>query len=1573
MVERIRSKDWSINVLGPRENWSFSLRSTLSILLGSRYPMFVWWGPELINLYNDAYMPFLGNRHPNALGESAPTIWSEIWDVVGPQAELVLNTGQATWNERQLLVMQRYGFIEETYFSYAYSPVRHDDGSIAGVFGACTDETERVLGDRRLRTLREIGASTKGSRNVQEACDAAIASLKNNFDLPFAAIYFASESPDKIQKICSGELKSVRLNLPDQIDIEAEINETDPFTPLVRVFRSGKREVLNDLPARIGELHAGPWPEMITTAIVLPLSQAVRKEPAGVFLAALSPRLQLNEQYESFVNLVATQVSTGIADAQAAEAERKRVEALAELDAAKTTFFSNVSHEFRTPLTLMLGPLEDMVVHGRQPQFDELELIHRNGLRLLKLVNSLLDFSRIEAGRMKVNFVPTDLGSFTADLAGVFRSTIESAGLRLIIDCPKLSRPIFVDREMWEEIVLNLISNAFKFTFHGDVEVKLIESDHFAKLIVKDTGIGILEKELPRIFERFHRVENAKGRSFEGSGIGLAMVHELVKMHGGTVAVESEPGKGTTFTVSIPFENELVPATLTQVQSETPSNEIMKRSYVEEALRWLPDDETNQEKGFTTSATEKMQYVLIADDNADMRNYLVRLLGTRYEVQAVGDGDAALKSIRERLPDLLIADVMMPGITGVELVQKLRSDLETELLSIILLSARAGEDSRIEGLQTGADDYIVKPFSARELLARVEVRLEIAKVRSKSDEINRRSMKQLALVTDSASIYLAHCDRQGRYKFVNKPYAERFGLKPEEIIGKHISEVLGNDVYGAIRSKIDEVLSGKPVQFQLELPYEQIGNRFIHCSYAPEFGESGEVVGLVAAITDITEGRRHEMNQIFLLKLSEKIREATNANELFQTVPELTSNYLKVSRCFFNEIDLEKGIATIEYDYHSPELSSLKGTVLLSSYSPVTKVSIMIGKTIVISDTQNDPRTAEQYETAYGPDNVGAYVAIPLMRNNKWVSTFWVSVETPRTWNENEITLLETAAEKTWLAVEKLRSESKLRDQEAERERLLIQEQTLRIELENSSRLKDQFLATVSHELRTPLNSILGYTYLLQSQQMTTAEKESAVKNIYLSAKNQAQIIDDLLDVSRIISGKMVLKPELVKITDVISGTVNIIHHAANAKNIQLGVVFESNTEDLSLIADPNRLQQIFWNLLSNAVKFTPPEGKIDVKVSRDESGVGISVRDTGSGISDEFLPFVFERFRQADNSTTRVFGGLGIGLSIVKHLVELHGGTISAESAGENAGATFTVHLPIKYLQMNKLEEMQRSGFSAQNKAIAQIDLSGTRVLAVDDDLTTLQLFETIYSRAGAEVKISNSARKALEIVKAWQPDVMLCDIAMPHEDGYWLIQQVRALQYPASKTPAIALTALASTNDRMRAQSSGFQLFIAKPAEPSLLLSSVGALVRKSRETFELKKVQPDLLKGKKLLLVEDDLLSAEVFRLALEQQGVQVQFTANALEALSIFRDWIPDVIVSDLGLPDEDGFSLIRKIRSLPLQDAIRIPAIALTGYGKEEGVRAVAEGFQMYLSKPVEPATLITMLASILSNQPTFDK
>ena len=1105
MGQRMRELDWSATVLGPVDGWPQSLRSTLSMLLPSKAQIILFWGPQFIVFYNDAYRPVFGAKHPLMLGRPGREAWSEIWDnVLHDLLAGVVRTGEAFWGKDLLFELGRYGFPEETYFDVSYDPVRVESGQVGGVFCIVTETTERVVGERRLGLLKDLAARNATARTPREACVLATDTLAlNASDVTFAQAYL----DDQLQ-----------CGTPDA---ERKRAAADPA--LVR-----------ELPIYVSGTGSG----------------------RAKLVIGLNPRRPFDDQYRAFLDLVAGQLATALGNARAYQDERRRAEALADLDRAKTAFFSNVSHEFRTPLTLLMGPLEDVLAEAALPPATHarLELAHRNSLRLLKLVNTLLDFSRIEAGRVNASYEPTDLARFTTELASNFRSAIERAGMTLTVDCPPLAEPVYVDCEMWEKVVLNLLSNAFKFTFDGGIDVSLRQRDGAALLQVRDTGTGIPADEMPRIFDRFHRVKGGAGRSYEGSGIGLALVQELVRLHGGSVAVESHVGTGTVFTVSVPLGSAHLPPERIAAAATRTSTSGHVDAFVQEALRWLPtaaaDTVTRtvhprSPEGSGEAAAPRGPRVLVVDDNADMREYLGRILDGRYDVDTFGDGAAALERIRSAPPELVLADVMMPMLDGFGLLAAIRGDQQLQSLPVVLLSARAGEEARIEGLDAGADDYMVKPFSARELLACVASQLKLARVRRQSDEERTRLLRENAAVMQTL-----------------------------------------NDVGTIVASELDRTR-------------------------------------VVQAVTDAaTELTTAEFGAFFYNVLDE-----SGESYMLYTIS-------GVPRDTFAKFPMPRNTAVFD--------PTFRGTTTVRS-----------------DDITQDPRYGQNppyHGMPAGHLPVRSYLAVPVKGRSGQVigGLFFGHSASARFTEQHERLAIGIAS---WAAV-------------------ALENAGLYASVQEANRLKDDFLASLSHELRTPLNAILGYATMLRTGSLPHERRDKAIETIERNATSLTQIVEDVLDISRIVSGKIRLNIQAVDLPQIMRNALDVILPAAQAKAVRIEAVMAQPAP--AVTGDPERLQQIFWNLLSNAVKFTHRGGAVRVTLERVDSDVRITVTDDGIGISPHFLPHVFERFRQADAGTTRERGGLGLGLSIARQLVEMHGGAITASSEGVGRGATFRVSIPI-------------------------------------------------------------------------------------------------------------------------------------------------------------------------------------------------------------------------------------------------------------------------------------------------------
>ncbi len=1232
----MRALDWSRTALGPVERWPQSLKTCVRIILTSSQPMFVWWGEELINLYNDAYRSIVGGKHPVALGQPASVVWREIWDQVGPRAERAMRHNQGTYDEALLLIMERHGYQEETYYTFSYSPVPNERGGTGGILCANTDDTQRILGERRLAVQREIAARTVDARRPDEACARAAAALEvGSRDLPFALVYLTEPGSATLALAGATGVTPGHAIAPPRIEVEGV-----PAWPIAEVLADHTHRVV-DLTSYRADVPTGGWKQPPSRAVVWPLTPSGPVGRAGVLIVGLNPFRPFDEDFRTFVALVAGQISASIGNAQAYEAERRRAEALAEIDRAKTAFFSNVSHEFRTPLTLMLAPQEDALASPERALAGErLEAVHRNTLRLLRLVNNLLDFSRIEAGRATARYEPTDLGTLTADLSSAFRSAIERGGLRFEVDCPPLASPVYVDRTMWETVVLNLLSNAFKFTMTGTIRVELRERAGRAELKVIDSGIGIPSGELPRMFERFHRVEVAEARTHEGSGIGLALVKELVQLHGGEIAVASPEGEGTTFTIAIPLGcAHLSPDRI--VSSEAPGGGARisrAEPFVQEALRWIGSPE-GEAAAAPDSAVPRAR-VLVADDNADMRDYLARLLGDHWEVETAPDGARALELARARRPDLIVSDAMMPKLDGFGLLTIVRRDPSLGQVPLIMLSARAGEESRVEGLEAGADDYLVKPFTAKELLARVRSHLESAGAR-RAAEVERKRLRMLLGELPAIVNFLRGPD-----------------LVIEYAHPKTVATLGGRS------------LVGKPL-------LEAI----------PEFRD--------------------------------------------QEYPKLLRRVLETGQ----RIEAQDRL-------------------------------------VRIADAQGNLR-----------DTFWSFVYLPLRDDAgrvEGVMTF-----------DLEVTDAVLARRK----VEEQATQLAAASQEA---------QAARAVAERANRAKDEFLAMLGHELRNPLSPILT---ALQLMRMRTGEtREQAV--IERQVGHLVRLVDDLLDISRITRGKIELRRQPIELAAAVTAGLEMARPLLEQRRQHLDL--NVPPEGLLLHADPNRLAQVVSNLLTNAAKYSDHGSTIHLTARREGPCVRLSVRDEGVGLPPELLDRVFEIFFQQPQSIDRSKGGLGLGLAIVRSLVDMHGGRVGAHSEGLGKGSEFVVELPA----LPTAEDLRNPPPAHLTSDLRPRPAAEQRrrVLVVDDNVDAADSLVDLLTDLGFVARASYDAVTALAQAPAFQPDIGLLDIGLPVMDGYELASRLREA-LPGQALRLIAVTGYGQDADRRRARDAGFDAHLVKP----------------------------------------------------------------------------------------------------------------------------------------------------------------
>ena len=1210
--QQIAAFDWSGTPLGSLDAWPQSLRTTVNLMLNSSHPIWIGWGPDATFLYNDAYIDVLGAaKHPWALGRPAQEVWAEIWHYCGPLADQVFQHAQPSYVDAVQLFMSRGDWVEEVWYSFSYSPIFNEAGAVGGLFCPSTDTTATRLNARRLASLSALSASALREQDVASACATAMHTIAENpADIPFALLFKRAGD-------------SVRLQQTAHV---AEAACDLALWPVHAVLASGQAVVVPT--ATLPGLPLGLAGQPVREALALPVTD-------GVLILGTSPARRLDAEYRTFCELVAGQLTAAVQNAGAAAEQRQRAEALTELDRAKTAFFSNVSHEFRTPLTLLLGPIEEALNDSahRLPavHHERLLLAQRNAMRLQKLVNTLLDFSRVQAGRMHASFAEVDLEALTRDLASGFRSVIESAGLRLSVDCAPLNSHAWLDVALFEKIVLNLLSNAFKFTFEGGISVTLRQHGQHAVLAVRDTGVGIAPEQQQHIFERFHRIEGARSRTHEGSGIGLALVHDLVELLHGSIALDSTPDAGSTFTITLPLGR----AHLRDEQlTSAPGGGLghARDAFLMEAQRWLPEADENEaflDLADDDSVLTVGAHVLVVDDNADMRDYLARLLRLRWHVSTAGNGREALQLMEGKAPDLVVSDVMMPELDGFGLIAAMRTSHALHDIPILVLSARAGEEARIEGVNAGADDYLVKPFSARELVTRVDAQLMRARIR----QTERAHMARMADTFQQAPAAIAIVrGRQLHFELANERFVELSGHR--DLLGWPLRSAFPELEGQGMAEELDQALaSGQPV----------IGKA------------------------------RHVM-----LKRDGELQE-----------------------CYFDYV-----------------------------HQPVRNGRGEVDRIVIV-----------------------AFEVTELVRARR--------------------------------------------------------------DAELANRTKDDFLAMVGHELRNPLSPILIALELMRLKGLGSLSREHAA--IERQAHHLVRLVDDLLDVARIAQGKIALRRERVELSKLLAQALETVSGLLEER--QQGLALDVPETGLTLTADPMRFVQILVNLLTNAAKYSNPGGHISVRARAEQGRAVLTVRDTGIGIGEDILPHLFDKFVQAPQSLDRSRGGLGLGLSIARSLVELHGGRISAFSAGAGTGSEFVVRVPLAD-EPAHWPALPQLGAVPGAPASASATAAPMRVLLVDDNLDVLQGLRALLEVRGHEVQAVGDPASALRTSANFVPDLAILDIGLPGMDGYELASELRR-QPGFGNTRLVALSGYGQQADQARSRAAGFAAHLVKPITPAQLYS--------------------------------------------------------------------------------------------------------------------------------------------------------
>ncbi len=1519
----MRATDWAATPLGSPESWSPSLKVVVALLLANRFPQLLWWGPDYISIYNDAYRPVLGAKHPAALGRPFRDVWPEVQHVLAPLIDAPFHGGPSSWTDDIQLEVQRHGFAEETHFTFAYSPVPDDTAPrrIGGVLATVSEITEKIVGERRLAALRDLGTRASDARSAEAACAIMAEALAAHpMDVPFALIYLTDDDFHGAHLAGAAGAIVGDPAAPDIVDLRA----MDAPWPLGQSAKTLAPVLVERLGARFSSLPAGAWADPPHTALIAPLVAA--NKLVGFLVAGASSRLRLDEQYRSFFLLIAAQIATAIGNARAYEQERDRAEALAAIDRAKTAFFSNISHEFRTPLALMLGPLEDALADAANAlgpsQRRCIELAQRNGLRLQKLVNTLLDFSRVEAGRIQAVYQPTALAAFTADIAASFRSACERAGLTLTIHAPPLAEPVFVDREMWEKIVLNLVSNAFKFTFEGGIDISLAGDDGQAVLRVSDTGVGIPEAELPRLFERFHRVAGTQGRTHEGTGIGLALVQELVNLHKGAIEVDSRLGQGTTFTVCLPFGTRHLPQDRIETERSQVSTAVRADSFVAEALRWLPDvvDEEGIETPLTPTVGPKAS-ILVADDNADMRDYLRQLLGQRYVVRLAANGTEALAAIRVDRPDLVLADIMMPELDGYGLLRTVRGDPTLVDLPVVLLSARAGEEATIEGLDAGADDYLIKPFSARELVARLSANLERARGRRQVRESEERFR---ALVTATSDVIYRMSPDWTEMRVLNGRGILADTHSPS---AAWIEEYILAEDRPPMLAEIQAAINAKSV-FQMEHRVRRADGTvgWVFSRAIPLLSPLGEITEWFGAASDVTERvaavrALRQANETLERRVAEALAERRLMAELVQT----TDTLVQVLDENFRILAInDANIAEYEKVYgFRPKVGDSLADLLADRpelCEPVLAVwsRALMGEAFTATEQFGDPALQQRhYEITLRPLRDGA---------GKVIGAYQFSTD----------------------ITERREAETRL----AEAEEQLRQSQKMEA--------VGKLTGGVAHDFNNVLQVIGGNLQLLSRDVAGNLRAEQRLQTAMAAISRGSKLASQLLAFGR----RQPLAPKVINLGRLIRSIEDMLRRALG-DGVEIETIISGGL--WNTFVDAMQVENAILNLAINARDAMGGHGKLTIETANafldadyaarhgevDQGQyVMIAVTDTGCGIPPDMIERVFEPF-----FTTKPEGhGTGLGLSMAYGFVRQSGGHIKIYSE-PGQGTTVRIYLP-------RVRELEDVGTKIETGPAT----GGTEtVLVVEDDEEVRGTVVDMLSELGYRVLKAKDAQSALAIIESGIPiDLLFTDVVMPGP-----LRSPELARKAQERLPNIAVLFTSGYTENAIVHAGRLDHGIELLSKPY----SREALARKIRyilANHQQPRLEHPVSRGSQrramshILVIDDDrdlcLMMEEVLRAA----GYKVWVAADGVQGIKLQRKQPASLLITDIYMPNKEGIETIRDFR----EEFPDVPIIAMSGGGRlntQGGLLTAKElGAAVILRKPFEISDLLRSVAATLN-------
>jgi PAS domain S-box-containing protein len=908
---------------------------------------------------------------------------------------------------------------------------------------------------------------------------------------------------------------------------------------------------------------------------------------------------------------------------------------------------TGISHEFRTPITLIRGTLEQMQEHlPLLPQKirGNIDLSMRNTLRLQKMVNTLLDFSRIGSGQVQPSFKPVDICTLTNDIAAGFRPAIERSGMELHVKTEEPGSAVYVDKEMWEKIVLNLISNAFKYSYKGRIEISLRRAGKNLNLTVLDTGIGIPVSEQKKIFDRFYSIQNVQARSGEGAGIGLTLAKELVKLHKGSIKVKSKPGIGSVFIVSIPLGKEHLPKERVSETFSIPISEI-KDSYVAEVLKWVPGNQIDEvindleDSGNAGLMRSMRPCVLLVEDNPDMRDYLKRLLSTYYRVALASGNESALNHLRQFLPDVVLCNVGGDDSKAKELLAIIKDKRETSHIPVMMMSSKAGEDTRIEYINEGADDYMLKPFSAKELLSRIGLTLKVARTR----RISERNLRNIIMQAPVGIVILN--GEEMTVEEVNDNYLKIMDQKREAFSGKPFFESLPY-LKPQLQQVFSTVLSTGTSYTQNELMLElrRYGRKekcYFNIVYHPLREEDNSISGIMGVVNEIT-------SQVMLRKEIEESEERfkmvadTAPVMVWMTSTEGKCTFLNKPWSDFTGIDFESGLGDGWTDCVHPEDRQLASDTFREAIKNKSEYTLQF--------------RLRRYDGVY-----------------RWIYDHAV----PRFGNDGDFLGYIGSA------VDIHEQKASTEELEIKVARRTMQLFNTNLELKQSNEQLEQFAYIASHDLQEPLRKIRTYAKLIESSgQISDDSTRLYLSRISASSNRMSDLIRDILNYSRLSKyDDLFTDTDLNRIIENIKTDFELIIHE---KNVVI------TYEKLPVIKGiPHQLEQLFTNIISNSIKFSSGKPEINIKVTMANEDDfldrpqlkakraywKIIISDNGIGFDQKYAEKIFTIFQRLNSNSQ--YEGTGIGLALCRKIVANHKGVIYA-TGQPGVGACFTILLPV-------------------------------------------------------------------------------------------------------------------------------------------------------------------------------------------------------------------------------------------------------------------------------------------------------